>query len=41
MISLNLDKVNDYVNKHIVDFHQRKVKSLEELSLRRKPVFMK
>ena len=30
---LNLDRVRDYVNENIVDFHQRKLKSLEELKL--------
>jgi hypothetical protein len=30
---LNLDSVRNYVNENIVDFHQRKLKSLEELKL--------
>lgn len=33
MKSLNLNLVKDYVNEHIVDFHQRKLRSLEELRL--------
>ena len=33
MKALNLDDVRDYVNENIVDFHQRKLKSLEELKL--------
>jgi hypothetical protein len=33
MNPLNLDEVREYVNEHIVDFHQRRIKSLEELSL--------
>lgn len=33
MNPLNLDDVNLYVNEHIVDFHQRRIKSLEELKL--------
>lgn len=33
MKPLDLDSVNEYVNEHIVDFHQRKLKSLEELKL--------
>ena len=33
MNPLNLDKVRKYVNKNIVDFHQRRIKSLEELEL--------
>jgi len=33
MNPLNLDDVREYVNNHIVDFHQRRVKSLEELTL--------
>ncbi len=33
MNPLNLDDVNWYVNEHIVDFHQRRIKSLEELKL--------
>lgn len=35
MMNMNLDEVNKYVNENIVDFHQRKVKSLEELSLKK------
>ena len=30
---LNLDDVKDYVNDHVVDFHRRRIKSLEELRL--------
>lgn len=33
MKTLNLDDVKAYVNENIVDFHQRKLKSLEELKL--------
>lgn len=33
MNKLNLDEVKTYVNQHIVDFHQRRVKTLEELKL--------
>ena len=33
MEKLNLDDVREYVNENIVDFHQRRIKSLEELSL--------
>jgi hypothetical protein len=33
MNPLNLDEVNEFVNEHIVDFHRRRVKSLEELTL--------
>ena len=33
MKSLNLDAVREYVNENIVDFHQHKIKSLEELRL--------
>ena len=33
MKSLNLDEVREYVNENIVDFDQRKIKSLEELRL--------
>lgn len=33
MKNLNLDDVRNYVNENIVDFHQRKLKSLEELKL--------
>lgn len=33
MNPLNLDEVNEFVNVHIVDFHQRRIKSLEELQL--------
>lgn len=35
MRPLDLNAVNDYVNEHIVDFHQRKLKSLEELKLKK------
>ena len=30
---LNLDDVREYVNENIVDFHQRRIRSLEELEL--------
>lgn len=33
MKKLNLDEVCKYVNENIVEFHQRKIKSLEELQL--------
>lgn len=33
MNPLNLDEVREYVNENIVDFHERRVKSLEELTL--------
>lgn len=33
MNPLNLNAVNDYVNTHIVDFHQRRIKSVEVLRL--------
>jgi len=33
MNQLNLDDVREYVNENVVDFHQRRVRSLEELSL--------
>ena len=33
MKSLKLDEVKRYVNENIIDFHQRKIKSLEGLSL--------
>lgn len=33
MNSLDLNDVKDYVNQNIVDFHQRRLKSLEELKL--------
>lgn len=35
MKPLNLSEVEEYVNTHIVDFHARKIKSLEELTLKR------
>jgi len=35
MNALDLDLVNRYVNENIVDFHSRKIKSLEELRLER------
>ena len=35
MNALDLDLVNSYVNENIVDFHSRKIKSLEELRLER------
>lgn len=35
MRPLDLNAVNEYVNEHIVDFHQRKLKSLEELKLKK------
>lgn len=33
MEKLNLDDVRAYVNENIVDFHQRRIKSLEDLTL--------
>jgi len=33
METLNLNDVREYVNENIVDFHQRRIKSLEELTL--------
>lgn len=33
MNQLNLDEVYEFVNVHIVDFHQRRIKSLEYLTL--------
>ena len=33
MDTLNLDDVREYVNENIVDFHQRRVQSLEKLTL--------
>lgn len=33
MEPLNLDDVRQYVNENIVDFHQRRIKSLEDLTL--------
>ncbi len=33
MNPLNLDEVREYVNENIVDFHQRRIKSLEDLKL--------
>ena len=33
MKPLNLKSVNEYVNENIVDFHQRKLKSLSDLKL--------
>jgi hypothetical protein len=35
MKSLNLEEVREYVNENIVDFHQRKINSLEKLSLKK------
>ncbi|NHZ72329.1 MAG: cytosolic protein, partial [Aquificales bacterium] len=35
METLNLDDVREYVNENIVDFHQRRIKSLEELTLKK------
>lgn len=35
MKPLNLEEVRDYVNEHIVDFHQRRINSLETLTLER------
>jgi hypothetical protein len=35
MKPLNLDNVRHYVNENIIDFHQRKIRSLEELKLER------
>ena len=32
-MALNLDEVRDFVNDHIVTFHQKKVQSLESLNL--------
>jgi hypothetical protein len=33
MNPLNLDEVREYVNENVVDFHQRRIRSLEELRL--------
>ncbi len=33
MNPIDLEKVCDYVNENVVDFHQRRIKSLEELKL--------
>jgi hypothetical protein len=33
MVPLNLTDVREYVNENIVDFHQRRIKSLEQLNL--------
>ncbi len=33
MNSLNLNNVKDYVNKNIIDFHQRRINSLNQLKL--------
>lgn len=35
MNSLDLDKVRNYVNDNIVDFHERRIKSLEDLKLKK------
>lgn len=35
METLNLTEVNGYVNKNIVDFHQRRIKTLETLTLQK------
>lgn len=35
MNPLDLNKVAYYVNEHIVDFHQRRIASLEQLTLNR------
>ncbi len=35
MNQLDVDKVCEYVNENIVEFHRQKIKSLEELSLKR------
>ena len=35
MNNIDLDSVRQYVNKNIVDFHKRRIKSLEELKLRK------
>ncbi|HEY85288.1 MAG TPA: cytosolic protein [Chloroflexi bacterium] len=35
MEALNLDEVREYVNENIVDFHRRRIKSLEELTLKK------
>lgn len=34
MNPLNLDEVREYVNENIVDFHERRIKSLEKLNLK-------
>lgn len=33
MRTLNLDEVQEYVSKNIIDFHNRRIRSLEELNL--------
>lgn len=35
MEQLDLDDVRQYVNQHIIDFHQRKIASLEQLTLKK------
>lgn len=35
MQPLNLDNVRNFVNEHIVDFHRRRIKSLDDLKLER------
>lgn len=35
MKSLMMSEVEEFVNEHIVDFHSRKIKSLEELTLKK------
>ncbi|MCA9932615.1 MAG: cytosolic protein [Ardenticatenaceae bacterium] len=35
MEQLELDDVRQYVNQHIIDFHQRKIASLEQLTLKK------
>ncbi|HHJ06131.1 MAG TPA: cytosolic protein [Anaerolineae bacterium] len=35
METLNLDEVREYVNENIVDFHRRRIKSLEDLTLKK------
>ena len=35
MRKLNFDEVNQYVNENISDFHQRRIKSIASLNLRR------
>ena len=34
MHQLDLDEVREYINENIVDFHQRRIRSLEDLKLR-------
>lgn len=35
MKPLDLQEVQEFVNENIIDFHQRKIKSLEELELKK------